>query len=407
MTAKREFGGYAAAALGLEAIVDGDKHGIGLPSLAGVALRRNPRRAHLIVSRVLAKHIPVDGCRAVTFGHLLANEVSGALRHAQRGVVVIGFCETATGLGHLVAEGLDAPYVHTTRDRRNDAPVWIEFAEPHSHAPAHLILSAAAPLIQTAGVIVLVDDELSTGTTALNLIRAIEAASPGKSYILATLLDLRPTQERDDLTSNAHAAGLDVRCVSLISGTVTVADDAIDRVRNLVSANNWVRSPLSDVGGFRRLDVDCVPDGRMGVQPRTHLGAVDTITTWLERNLPNDGRVLVVGTEETMFIPIKVAAQYGCDVQSTSRSPVVVGQFDDDYPVRSGVTFASCYDPSVPAYLYNGLSGEGTRSYDHIVVMCDRTSAELGVLQAHDGLIQAVQSSGADVHLVTLNAGHS
>ena len=37
-----------------------DSDDLVLADLAGLAVRRNPRRAHLVVSTVLGKHIPVD-----------------------------------------------------------------------------------------------------------------------------------------------------------------------------------------------------------------------------------------------------------------------------------------------------------------------------------------------------------
>lgn len=42
-------------------LVDGPRPvGAGLADLVGLAVRRNPRRAHLLVSAVLGKHVPTD-----------------------------------------------------------------------------------------------------------------------------------------------------------------------------------------------------------------------------------------------------------------------------------------------------------------------------------------------------------
>ena len=45
-----------------------------LADLVGLAVRRNPRRAHLLVSRVLGKHIPADP-RLVSGAGLLLGEM--------------------------------------------------------------------------------------------------------------------------------------------------------------------------------------------------------------------------------------------------------------------------------------------------------------------------------------------
>ena len=156
----------------------------------GLALRRNPKRAHLLVSRVLAKHVPTEPGLVIAAGELLgllvcqelADSVQGAARRrmdrrvtgavideaaaklaallaldshgperrvrprqrtgrrdarlaavgnsgellaSQRtrlpGVVTIGYAETATGLGRLVARPLGAYYIHSTRHARTAA----------------------------------------------------------------------------------------------------------------------------------------------------------------------------------------------------------------------------------------------------------------------------------------------
>ncbi len=126
--------------------VDGDA-----AALLGLALRRNPRRAQLLVSRVLGKHVPTDPrlvrAAGLLLGGLVADVLAGrsargaAGRAAARGggrgpgrrgrlhrvaadavepvprdALVLGFAETATALGHCVAEGLGgADYLHSTR----------------------------------------------------------------------------------------------------------------------------------------------------------------------------------------------------------------------------------------------------------------------------------------------------
>lgn len=120
----------------------------GLSSLVGLAVRRNPKRAHLLVSAVLGKHVPTDPRLVYGSGLLLGELVRarlrgeepsrpgpllpGALRGeagAARGLrdlmrepripveaIVLGYAETATALGHSVADALGgAYYLHSTR----------------------------------------------------------------------------------------------------------------------------------------------------------------------------------------------------------------------------------------------------------------------------------------------------
>ncbi|MGK5698311.1 phosphoribosyltransferase domain-containing protein, partial [Streptomyces sp. URMC 128] len=103
-------GSWVAERLGVELIGD-DR----LTGLLGLALRRNPKRAHLLVSNVLGKHVPQSPSVVYGYGFELGRRVRELLGADEaRRAVVLGYAETATGLGHSVADGLGtAPYLHS------------------------------------------------------------------------------------------------------------------------------------------------------------------------------------------------------------------------------------------------------------------------------------------------------
>jgi len=98
-------------------------------------------------------------------------------------IAIIGFAETAICLGqgvhswYLSRTGReDVLFIHTTR-HRIDHPAAFEFLEEHSHAAQHLIYMprrwADRDLLEKARSVVLVDDEVSTGGTFVNLAKAL------------------------------------------------------------------------------------------------------------------------------------------------------------------------------------------------------------------------------------------
>src|SRR5437899_10022590 len=105
-------GSWVAERLGVE--LAGDDN---LTDLLGLALRRNPKRAHLLVSNVLGKHVPQSPSVVYGHGFALGRRVRDLLGTDEaRTAVVLGYAETATGLGHSVADGLGlAPCLHSTR----------------------------------------------------------------------------------------------------------------------------------------------------------------------------------------------------------------------------------------------------------------------------------------------------
>ncbi|WP_326795665.1 phosphoribosyltransferase [Streptomyces sp. NBC_01808] len=208
-----------------------------LRDLVGLALRRNPRRAHLLVSTVLGKHVPQRPSRIHGAGLRLGGLARDLLGpEAAARAVVLGYAETATGLGHCVADGLGASaYLHSTRRAVPGVQRAAGFEEEHSHATEHLLLPADPALLTGEGPLVLVDDELSTGRTLRNTITALHAARPRARYVVAALTDMRSEEDRRALEKSAADLGTRVDVVSLTSGTVRLPPDVLSRGAELVA----------------------------------------------------------------------------------------------------------------------------------------------------------------------------
>jgi Phosphoribosyl transferase/TRSP domain C terminus to PRTase_2 len=418
--------------LGLRIQVDADVYGRGLHGLVGLALRRNPRRAHLLVSRVLGKHLPVPPATALAAGTLLARQVrlaGGGLdaaggvgtgmiesgvagtgvagaRPLGAGPLVLGYCETATALGHAVADALPGSYyLHTTRRSVPGMRPLLAFTESHSHATHHWVIPADAELVRAPRPLVLVDDELSTGNTALGTIRTLHAFAPRPSYTVAALLDARPEVARAAFEALADDLGVPVDVVSLVSATVRVPPDVArraQRVRERFGAGGAEAADRTDQSGAggetaggvagRRAGpgdaghrvVHLAPDwprelpdgGRHGWPPSTRalLDAVlPGVAAGIAARLTHPGRrTLVLGTEELMYTPMRLAAalaeRTGGDVlyQSTTRSPVYPLDVPG-YAIRSALTFPAPDDPARTSSVYNVRPGR----YDDIVVVAD------------------------------------
>ena len=73
-------GSYVRDALGVDVTSDPGTSVLPVKSLVGLALRRNPKRAHLLVSRVLAKHVPTEPGIVASAGRLLGLLVLRELR---------------------------------------------------------------------------------------------------------------------------------------------------------------------------------------------------------------------------------------------------------------------------------------------------------------------------------------
>lgn len=216
-----------------------------LRELLGLALRRNPRRAQLLVSNVLGKHVPQRPAVVYGAGVRLGERVRALLGDADAAhAVVLGYAETATGLGHSVADGLAlAPYLHSTRRPVAGVRPVGGFEEEHSHATSHLLLPEDPELLAGDGPLVLVDDEFSTGRTVLNTIRTLHRRFPRDRYVVVALVDMRSAADRADLERFAATLGARVDLVALAAGTVRLPADVLARGQRLVAEYESATAP--------------------------------------------------------------------------------------------------------------------------------------------------------------------
>ncbi|MEU5270495.1 phosphoribosyltransferase domain-containing protein [Streptomyces hygroscopicus] len=237
--------------------------GAELRELLGLALRRNPKRAHLLVSNVLGKHVPQRPATVYGAGVRLGRRVRELLGdEAAARAVVLGYAETATGLGHSVADGLAlAPYLHSTRRPVPGVATVGGFEEEHSHATSHLLLPEDPGLLGSKGPLILVDDEFSTGRTILNTIAALHRRFPRDHYVVVALVDMRSPEDRAHLDAFAADLGARVDLVAAAAGSVHLPDDVLERGARLVAAHEAAAAgaegvAAGDVGGGDAAEAD-------------------------------------------------------------------------------------------------------------------------------------------------------
>jgi hypoxanthine phosphoribosyltransferase len=326
-----------------------------LPELLGYASRNNPRRGFLLVSRVLGRHIPVAPQRIAEAAAALAAQLETSLPGP---VVFLALAETATLLGALVHHAYgtltsreDLVFLQTSRYRLGELACCAQ--ESHSHAPNHFVHWPMDPalraMLRAARTLVLVDDELTTGSTMSNLVRACQA-------ILEHELEVR----RVVLTDFSPSAPGSV--VSLLRGRLAFEPDPA-----------FETEPIPKDIARRREAIRLVDPGRLGYDrlPAWPLPSTDNLAGQC---------ILVLGVGEFTAQPWRWAmraAACGATVafQAITRSPVCLGG-----AIQSRLILDDPYGEGVPHFLYNVRPGQ----YDAVVV-CHEPGAR-PVLPGLDGL---------------------
>lgn len=393
--------------------IEDNPYQIPLEDLFLMAARINKKRSFLFVSKVLGKHIPILPAKGMLVGQLLAarymevvkkesiqnletfithfnsdkiDECSVPFIAEKHNPVIIGFAETATALGHAFFDAFEgADFFHTTREFLPEVEVTFNFEEEHSHATAQRAYINRA-LLESDREIILVDDELTTGKTALNIIRSIHESFPRKTYTVVSILDWRSTENVTRFYELEQELGITINAVYLIKGTVTPvgeaklhlevnAEESSPEFFQQVSYHSIQNPSPVSLGGMNGIPYTLFT-GRFGLTAEENKIA----TSWMEevgtklKETRVGKRSLVLGTGEYMYIPMKIASFMGDNVfyHSTTRSPVYPIK-KERYGVKNRYAFPNPEDLSVQHYVYNILEQE----YDEIFIFFERKVNEL------------------------------
>lgn len=368
--------------------------GLSAESLFSVALRVNKNRQFLFVSKLIAKHLAVHPSLALGTGTLLASllmeevglegypNAPAVVKMIETGVVnremtlqslafkkampkktvFIGMAETATGLGHSVFQHFEqAAYIHTTREEVVGITPSFVFEEEHSHATSHKVY-APSGMLEKAETIVLIDDEISTGNTLLNLVCALDDQFPGKNYVSLSILDWRSDSQKEKIEEMATGRQIDLKVLSLMTGQFELLRSTApdEPEMSLLSGAKGCRTPHTELGnekltiGSKTGQQYISQTGRFGLTSEQH----DEIGSWaktaVEKFSSVSDKALVIGVGENMYLPLRFALALEGNplVQTTTRSPIFASQ-TAGYPIKEKAKFELPDAAEVSQFIYN------------------------------------------------------
>lgn len=323
-----------------------------LTELCDFAIRRNARRRFLFVSRVLGRHMPTRPAQMWDVAGRLASKILS--QGGSEPVLFFGMSETATTLAQAVfAEweklGGRGLYIESTR-RRTGGPVAFEFVEGHSHASAHLVHLPAPGddpegIFTSARRVIVVDDEATTGKTAMGLVASYAAwrGVPLETLQVETAVLARwnPPAENSGLAAVHVLTEGTFQFVE--TGTFPEAPSQVAHADRSEEARRGARHGLSR---SQQMPWESGLDVRPGE------------------------RILVLGTGEFGYQPLLLATHLeslgaSAWLQATTRSPVLTGGaigHARDFPALCGESHRE--------FLYNVPD---QHPYDRVLLCCEDT----------------------------------
>lgn len=364
--------------------------------LVRIAKRENnTRRKYLVVNRLQGKHIPVSPKEALQMFRSLAELIKEA--YPSERLLMVGFAETATGIGAAVAIECQAAYMQTTREVI-DGVDYLYFSESHSHATEQkLVKTDLDKIIGKTDRIVFIEDEVTTGNTILNIVRLIQKtyAQP-VSFAVASILNGMNEEALENyknlkipvhyLVKTAHDTYTEIAEQYQADGTCHICtkpqEKEVEQQKEVqqqieMQQTKEAQQPIEvqEISGWinaRRLHT-----------ADTYKQACEQL--WQEiqqkygytkytKETETGRRILVLGTEEFMYPALYVGAKleeagYTVRMHATTRSPIAVSK-EEKYPLHTRYELASLYDKNRTTFVYD------LAEYEEVLVLTDAQKQE-------------------------------
>ena len=403
--------------------INENPYSIPTESFFSLAARNNPKRSYLFVSKLIGKNIPVHPHVPFLTGFLLASRLAETLGLAvSRGIIneavnllsldhdgnfqrplyqfpgkalFIGFAETATALGHSVFDCFmgDIIYLHTTREDLQGSADTIYFTEDHCHAPEQRCLVCDTYCFKDNDMLILIDDEITSGNTCLNFIKNIQEKYGQKQYMILTILDWRSDLAKEKYAFIEQELGVSINVISLCSGNfqyngtspyineqlflkegITLTGRASSKKVTFPNVETYYE-PIGleleiDLSSGRKLRY-LKYTGRFGMDVRDSNILLSEATRLGQKlsMLRKGKKTLCLGTGEFMYTPFLIAGNMGEGVlvQSTTRSPAHP-HLRKDYAVQYALSFIDPFRPNIKYFVYNIQPS----CYDEVFIFWER-----------------------------------
>lgn len=334
-----------------------------------VKRENNSRRRFLFLNKLQAKYIPSIPDKTIELFKTLGNRL--AEKYKNEKVIVIGFAETATAIGAYVAEsfGDRGFYIHTTRESLDDKRLIATFEEEHSHATSHYLYCKDIKLFRDCEVVILVDDELTTGKTMLNFINSLSrdgVVYDGVKFVSASLINCMSKENINKMNEK------DIDIEYLLKE---------DRDWSSVQWTNEVAAD-TEMLNMKPLYEHIVIGGKVESREGNYINVYKEACIGLSKKIGNtykignnEKEILVLGTEECMYPAIMFASYLSSmyvdkdiRVHATSRSPILPVQ-ERKYPINNRTKLRSFYNDERNVFIYN------LKRYDRVFIITDAPEA--------------------------------
>lgn len=349
----------------------------------------NTKRSFLLVNSLQGKHIPASPKKAFDLFEKLNKENNNFLK--EESILIIGFSETATAIATSYAINLlkkvRKTYLILTTREKDITGNYLIFSEVHSHAVDQRIYTDKLNgIINRIDRIIFIEDEITTGNTILNLTIILKERYPknikySAISILNGMVDENIKKFKEEDIEVDYLLKVSKRDYDKILSDYSYLGKKIERLNQDIPKDLKIENIIiSDYQNSREcLDVE-----------EYKKNCKKFIETLLKRSYIKDlKRILVLGTEEFMYLPLLFASKLeedGREVKfhATTRSPILPSP-EEEYPLKSRFELESLYESGRKTFIYN------LEKYDKVFIIHDSKKLNINGL---NNLLNALYSVG-------------
>ena len=320
----------------------------------------NPKRDFVFVNNFQGKHIPQKPSKIFEIYEELRKDIVDGL-NPDENVAIVGFAETATAIGNYMASTIKncVYYTQTTRENFPNIKPLISFEEEHSHATSQKLYGDINQFIKCDRII-FVEDEISTGRTILNFIKEFDKLKLNLKYSVASLLNWQ-NDEWTAIFDKNH-----IRTYYVLRGILKNLDMKVKaNTQAEIQYESYMKKVTYSKGKH-------FANPRLGIVPHFENEYLFNEHQFLLNKCEGQRKeVLVIGTEEYMFIPMLFAKRLedtnpnaSVYFHATTRSPIETSA-DESYSLKERYKLRSAYDKNRTTYIYN------LKHYDKVFIITD------------------------------------
>lgn len=389
--------------------IDKNNYNFSISDIIEVVATPKRQRVFYLLNKLVGNHLDVEPNKIRAVGHIMANLIyknnfntdllSNYIKNGEENidllneldkyitpkenVFILGLAKSATAIGMATADAIkDSYYISTVRETPIAIEPLFDFEESHTLLTNHRVYLSDISKLQQADRIIIVEDEITTGNTMINLIRKIVAHTDAKKFNIVTILNFSNNAFIEELKKLEDEFKITIRIDEVLKGTLNY-EKLNDRMLKAIN-NNFDNTydeiteadTIENICEYDKINVQLKNGKHLEIMKKSgcfgvsfdEIKALEEKAKIIGNKINNKYKnVLVIAQGENMYIPSRIAyyINKNAKFKSTTQNTILAKNLPN-YAINQISTFNV---NGIKYYLYNKEKIE--KEYDKVYFIVD------------------------------------